>query len=243
MSVSSPADFQREVNGGTKDIIIQEHLDLTGLGPADGSSDQQELLLHRATRSIRVCRFQLRISRLALHAHPCKNPRSWSPAYQTTQCSDKCCYAACRLALIRSGAVQGNCTTPPPPKNLEPALEPLRDRQCVIYTSQMLMRLPYAGNKNGGPPNNLWLDNVYIRVLRASTQEAQRKTIAMLHPTAIGVTLYLTKSTIQGDGGQARALGVKDGALVYAEGAPRNARPPSLRSLPCAAGTWLSHLH
>lgn len=87
------------------------------------------------------------------------------------------------------------------------------------------MRLPYAGNRNGGPPNDLLLENVYIRVLRASTQEVQRKTIAILQPTAIGVTLYLTKSTIQGDNGQARALDIKDGALVYAEGAPRNCVP------------------
>ena len=59
VSVSSPAEFQREVNEGKTHIIIQEHLDLTGLGPADGRSDENELLVHQAsTLSIRVCRFQ-----------------------------------------------------------------------------------------------------------------------------------------------------------------------------------------
>lgn len=56
VSVSSPADFQREVNQGTPHIIIQEHLDLTGLGPAEESSELNELLVHQAsTLSIRVC--------------------------------------------------------------------------------------------------------------------------------------------------------------------------------------------
>lgn len=113
--------------------------------------------------------------------------------------------------------MQGNCTTTPPPKNLEPALAPLEDRQCVIYTHQMLMRLPYEGNVNGGPPVNLLLDNVYIRVLRASTQEAQREFFALLQPTAIGLTMYMARTTIQGDGGHARALDIRDGSLVYAE--------------------------
>lgn len=126
--------------------------------------------------------------------------------------------------------MQGNCTTAPPPKNLEPALEPLRDGQCVLYTSTMLMWLPVEGNLNGGPPNDLWVDNVYIRVLRASTQEAQRQVIAMMQPTASGLTLYLTHTTFQGDGGHARALDVRDGSLVYAESVPPH---PLLPCCPC----------
>lgn len=81
------------------------------------------------------------------------------------------------------------------------------------------MTLPIEGNMDGGAPNDLLLDNVYIRVLRASTQEAQRQFHALLQPTAIGLTLYMTRTTIQGDGGHARALDVRDGSLVYAEGA------------------------
>lgn len=49
------AEFQREVNQGTPHIIIQEHLDLTGLGAAEGATDQNELLQHKlSTLSIRV---------------------------------------------------------------------------------------------------------------------------------------------------------------------------------------------
>lgn len=56
MSVSLPAEFQRAVNEGAAHIIIQEHLDLTGLAPAVGRSEALELLIHQAsTLSIRVC--------------------------------------------------------------------------------------------------------------------------------------------------------------------------------------------
>eukprot|EP00892_Ulva_mutabilis_P002495 jgi/Ulvmu1/12246/UM086_0037.1 len=165
LSVSLPAEFQRAVNQGTPHIIIQEHLDLTGLGAADGSSVLTELLVHQA----------------------------------------------------RTQSIRGNCTTSPPPKNLEPALAQLKERQCVIYIHHMLMRLPVEGNMNGAPPNNLLLDNLYIRILRASTQEAQRDFFPILQPTAIGLTLYMTRTTFQGDSGHARALDVRDGSLVYAE--------------------------
>lgn len=55
VSVRTPQEFQQVVNEGAEHIIIQEHLDLTGLGPAVNSSDAKEILIHKlSTESIRV---------------------------------------------------------------------------------------------------------------------------------------------------------------------------------------------
>jgi hypothetical protein len=114
--------------------------------------------------------------------------------------------------------MQGKCTLPPPPRALDPPLEyPLSGERCVLYVADMLLRMPFENS--GG----IWLDNLYIRVLRAVTE--YRQIVVFLQPTAVGNSIYLTNMTFQGDQGRARAVDVRDQSELYGEGSTSPSKP------------------
>lgn len=93
--------------------------------------------------------------------------------------------------------VQGNCTTDPSEEFLaqvggEVAVLPREAGMCMLLTSHDVL---YHRTKN------LWLENLYIRVVRnASTVETPLTLLSVSDPT-FDTNLWITNSMLQGDGG------------------------------------------
>ena len=115
--------------------------------------------------------------------------------------------------------MQGRCSATPG-ESLEITGTPLREvlpGQCVLVTDRPLLA-QYFGR--------LWLDNIYIRLQPSKTTPAVLR--AAESASDNGAEMWVTRTTIQGDGSVAEGLdgaepqalmGIHSRSLVYAHGA------------------------
>lgn len=123
-------------------------------------------------------------------------------------------------ATHSSGALQGRCEAAPG-DDLEVTGEPLRDllpEQCVFITDRPLLAQYYG---------RLWLDNIYIRLQPSDSSPDVLRAVDSASDN--GGEMWVTRTTIQGDGAVAEGLdagqpqpqgltGIRSESLVYAHG-------------------------
>lgn len=106
--------------------------------------------------------------------------------------------------------LQGNCTTLSHHTSLQPPRQ--SDRQCVLDIFEDFVELQKA---------NLWLHDVYLRLIGDSTKD---------HATYFGAhngNLWLTQCVMRGDGFRARAADTHTPWKGYARGVPPSEAPVS----------------
>ena len=115
---------------------------------------------------------------------------------------------------------QGDCTSAPLPVNPGGAeLAPLKTNdeghtQCVIFTPSDLFRVEEQDGQQ------LWIDNLYLRVAKNSAAEEQDVLPSLLAIDAPNAEVWATDMTFQSDGLACRGLALDDAtSKVYVEGA------------------------
>lgn len=116
--------------------------------------------------------------------------------------------------------MQGDCSNAPPPVNPGgDELAPLRRNeegytQCVVFTPSDLFRVEDADAQQ------LWIDNLYLRVARNSAADEQDTLPSLLAITSPNAEVWATSMAFQSDGMSCRGLALDDPtAKAYVGGA------------------------